>query len=154
MKLPTFWPSVLKPGWPILKAASACVLFWIGRPSWPRYTVSALPEDMVKQILHHVEAAPEATSNTFLKSRILRIHQHFNADNIQHADEEGANERPQAQPAASPHDGVLPSWHGGNFPWGKLSVPRLLLQRLTATSASSPPLSVVATISSYATLLA
>jgi hypothetical protein len=39
------------------------------------HVLSALPEDMVGQILDLVEAAPEATPYTFLKARILETHQ-------------------------------------------------------------------------------
>jgi hypothetical protein len=39
------------------------------------HVLSALPEDMVGQILDLVEAAPEATPYTFLKARILKTHQ-------------------------------------------------------------------------------
>jgi hypothetical protein len=69
--------------------------FWITRPrAWFTYiesrfrlkgisdeqiqfdhVLSALPEDMVGQILDLVEAAPEAAPYTFLKARILETHQ-------------------------------------------------------------------------------
>jgi hypothetical protein len=39
------------------------------------HVLSALPEDMVGQILDLVEAAPEAAPYTFLKARILETHQ-------------------------------------------------------------------------------
>ena len=39
------------------------------------HVLSALPEDMVGQILDLVEAAPAATPYTFLKERILETHQ-------------------------------------------------------------------------------
>jgi hypothetical protein len=39
------------------------------------HVLSALPEDMVGQILDLVEAAPEAAPYTFFKARILETHQ-------------------------------------------------------------------------------
>jgi hypothetical protein len=46
------------------------------------HVLSALPEDMVGQILDLVEAAPEATPYTFLKARILETHQLSDYENF------------------------------------------------------------------------
>jgi hypothetical protein len=74
IKLPVFWPSRPRAWFTYIESrfrlrhiSSEQVMF--------DHVLSALPEDMVGQILDLVEAAPEATPYTFLKARILETHQ-------------------------------------------------------------------------------
>jgi hypothetical protein len=71
IKLPAFWPSRPKAWFTYIESR-----FHLRHISDEQvqfdHVLSALPEDLVGQIL---EAAPEATPYTFLKSRILETHQ-------------------------------------------------------------------------------
>jgi hypothetical protein len=74
IKLPAFWPSRPRAWFTYIESrfrlrhiADEQVQF--------DHVLSALPEDMVGQILDLVEAPPEATLYTFLTARILETHQ-------------------------------------------------------------------------------
>ena len=74
IKLPPFWQS--RPAAWFVFAESRFRLRNINDQTAKfDHVLSALPEDMVGQILDIVEAAPAATPYTFLKARLLETHQ-------------------------------------------------------------------------------
>jgi hypothetical protein len=74
IKLPAFWPSRPKAWFTYIESRFRLRHISDEQVQFD-HVLSALPEDMVGQILDLVEAASEATPYTFLKSRILETHQ-------------------------------------------------------------------------------
>ncbi len=74
IKLPVFWPSRPKAWFTYIESRFRLRHISDEQVQFD-HVLSALPEDMVGQILDLVEAAPEATPYTFLKTRILETHQ-------------------------------------------------------------------------------
>jgi hypothetical protein len=74
IKLPAFWPSRPRAWFTYIESR-----FRLRHISDEQvrfdHMLSALPEDMVEQILDLVEAAPASTPYTFIKAMILETHQ-------------------------------------------------------------------------------
>jgi hypothetical protein len=73
IKLPPFWQS--RPaGWFVFVESRFRLRNIVDETAKFDHVLSALPEDMVGQILDLVEAAPAATPYTFLRTRLLETH--------------------------------------------------------------------------------